>query len=72
MEQCPRCGHMTAETDHHTKILICYNWSCLCNHPNGTPYKEGEPFISGLERRDKKNIRREGWASNKQTKEKEE
>lgn len=28
MEQCPKCKHMSAERNHYTKLLICYNRNC--------------------------------------------
>jgi hypothetical protein len=28
MEECPKCGHMSAERNHYTGLLICYNRSC--------------------------------------------
>ncbi len=28
MERCPKCGRMTAEKNHYTKTLICYNRFC--------------------------------------------
>lgn len=32
MEPCPKCKKMTAERNHYTGLLICYNRAC--------PYKE--------------------------------
>lgn len=28
MELCPKCNKMSAERNHYTKLLICYNRSC--------------------------------------------
>ena len=28
MELCPKCKHMTAERNHYTHEVICYNVSC--------------------------------------------
>jgi hypothetical protein len=37
MEQCPKCGRMTAEINHYTKEPICYDRRCNFNKPG---YKE--------------------------------
>lgn len=29
MELCPKCGKMTAERNHYTKLLICHNRECF-------------------------------------------
>ena len=29
MDRCPKCREMTAERNHYTKKLICYNRKCL-------------------------------------------
>ena len=34
MELCPKCKRLSAEINHYTGLLICYNLSCL--------YKEEE------------------------------
>lgn len=31
MEECPRCGRMTAEKCHHTNEVLCYAKDCLYN-----------------------------------------
>jgi len=28
MKECPKCGKMTAEINHYTGKLICYNREC--------------------------------------------
>ncbi len=28
MEKCPKCGRISAERNHYTGLLICYNRSC--------------------------------------------
>lgn len=28
MEECPKCGNISAERNHYTKLLVCYNRTC--------------------------------------------
>jgi hypothetical protein len=52
MELCPKCGRVTAERNHYTKMLVCYNIKCC--YQEG---KENRETISTPRNTEKKNIK---------------
>jgi hypothetical protein len=57
MEECPKCYHMTAEKNHYTGKLVCYNRFChkdsmeikatckKCKHPH-CQFSSGVKYVN--------------------------